>query len=164
MATARCSAFATAMGMIDRVHRNTTNLGTFAKPAGTAGFTDGNIFVIQVTYLANGRHAFLENHSHLSRRKLDLSVLAFFGHELSESTRTAGQLRAFANLQLNVVNDRAERDCFERQRITRLDVSFGTCNHRIANLEVERRKNVAFLAININKQCNTGAPIRVILN
>src|SRR5690606_15907816 len=49
-----CFAFPASVGVIRRVHNHSAHSGPSAQPAGTAGFTDGDVLVVQVAHLTNG--------------------------------------------------------------------------------------------------------------
>ena len=114
MTSTGCAAFAASMRVIDGVHGYTANFGTFAEPARTTGLADVYILMVNVTNLSNSRVAILQNQAYLAGGKLDLRILALFGHELCKCTCTPGKLSTFSDLELNVVDNCTERDCAKR--------------------------------------------------
>src|SRR5437868_11006802 len=67
MASAGGLAFAAAMRMIHRVHRNAAVMRTFPQPACPSGFPDGDVLVIGVADLPDRRHAVLRDFARLAR-------------------------------------------------------------------------------------------------
>ena len=67
MTTSGGPTFATTMGVVDRVHCDTTNLRTFAKPAVTTGFTNLLVLVLKIANLTNGRLAAIDELTKLAR-------------------------------------------------------------------------------------------------
>ena len=61
MPAAGSFAIAAAMRMIDRIHRHAAIVRPLTEPAGTPGFSDGDVFVIEIADLANRRHAALRH-------------------------------------------------------------------------------------------------------
>src|SRR6201995_585350 len=54
MPAARGAAFAAAVRMVDRVHRDAAIVGLAAQPAVTAGLADRNVHVVRVGHRADG--------------------------------------------------------------------------------------------------------------
>jgi hypothetical protein len=59
-------AFAAAHRMINRVHYNTAIMRLFPQPPRSSGFADTDIFVLIVSNLSDGRHAFNKYFTHFS--------------------------------------------------------------------------------------------------
>ena len=51
------AAFTTTVRVIHRIHRHTAVGRTLAQPASFAGLTVGDVLVVEVSDLPNGRHA-----------------------------------------------------------------------------------------------------------
>src|SRR5271155_3729582 len=115
-------ALATAVRMVNRVHRNSTHMTALAEPSRAPGLADRNIFMVEIADLADGGAAIRLHHPLLARRQLEQRHLALFGHQLSLHTGAARELGAGARLHLDCVHDGAERDVLEHQRVARLDV------------------------------------------
>src|SRR5512134_677633 len=92
-------ALATAMRMVDRVHRHTTGLRTLAKPAITTGFADLDILMISIADLPDGGTALLQHQANLAGWHPQLRVLAFLGSNHGVGAGAAGQLPPLANLE-----------------------------------------------------------------
>src|SRR5215475_5059127 len=50
-------SLAATVRMIDRVHRYPADMGTSSHPPHASGLPNGNIFMISISHLADGRHA-----------------------------------------------------------------------------------------------------------
>src|SRR5882724_2905912 len=82
MPSARSLAFTTAMRMVDGVHGNAAVMRTFSHPARSSRFSPGDVFVIRVPNLSDGRQAVLKHFARFARRQLDQRVVAFLCDEL----------------------------------------------------------------------------------
>lgn len=162
MAAPRSSSFAPSMGVVYRVHGNTTNLWTFAKPAGTAGLPNGNVLVIYIPYLSNRGDTVHENHPYLTRGEFHLGIFPLLGHELGKGTGAPHKLSAFTHFQLDIMDDRPKRYRLERKSIAWLDVGIDACDNSVAYFQIQRRKDIALFAINIVEKGNTGTAIRIV--
>ena len=105
--------------------------------------------VLAVADLADGRAAVEVDPAHLARGQADLRLVAFLGHQLRRGAGRAHQLRALADLQLDVVDHRADRDEAQRQRVAGLDVGVARRDDRVADREAVGREDVALLAVGV---------------
>src|SRR4051812_2734374 len=164
MAAARGLAFTAAERVVDRVHRDATHVRPLAKPAAAAGLADRHVLVIEVADLPDRGVALDENLAHFARRHLHGGVVAFLGHQLHRRSGAARDLAALARLQLHVVDQRAERNALQRQRVARQDVDRGTGHDRVAHLQADRMQDVALLAVGVGQQRNARRAVRVVLD
>src|SRR5215469_9176687 len=67
MTAARGAAFAAAMRMVDRVHRDAAHRRLLAEPAIAAGLADRDVLLIRIRDRADRRHALGAHHAHLAR-------------------------------------------------------------------------------------------------
>src|SRR5258708_23731026 len=116
--SARGLTFTTTVRVIDGVHRDTAVGGANTLPAITAGLADGDVLVVGVADLADGRHALDEDLAGLARWQLEQSVFAFLGDELDSGTGGAGPLRTLAGTELDVGHRRTGGDALPRKRIS----------------------------------------------
>ena len=135
LTTNRGVTFTTAMRMVVRVHRNTAVSRTDTKPTGTAGFTKGQVFVIQVADFADGCTAVDVDLTELTRGETEQGIAAFLSHELDTSASRTAKLTTFADFHFDVVDHGTKGDIEERQRVADLDISFGTAYDDIADLQ-----------------------------
>ena len=108
MAPSRSPTFSSAVGMINRIHHNSTDLGAAAQEASPTRFPQGNLSMIQVAHLTHSRAATIQDHTDFARGKLDLHIAFFLGHQLTVSPRGTYDLAALADLHLYVVHHRSK--------------------------------------------------------
>src|SRR6202023_1032188 len=106
-------ALATAMRMVNRVHRDSTHMTALAEPSRAPGLADRNIFMVEIADLADSRAAIRLHHPLLARRQLEQRHLALFGHQLRLHTGAAREFRTGAGLHLDRMHHGAERDVLE---------------------------------------------------
>src|SRR5690606_31299201 len=91
---ARGAAFAAAVRVVDRVHRNAAHRRADALIAHAARFTEVLVRVVGVRHGADSGHAFLTHQTQFARRKADLRVGTVAADELGIGARGARQLAA----------------------------------------------------------------------
>src|SRR5439155_10614718 len=106
MAPARRLAFAAAMRMVDRVHRDATHRRPPAEPAIAAGLADHDVLVIGVRHRADRRPAFGAHHAHFARGHAQEGIALVAPDQLNIGSGRAGELTALAWLHLDIVDDR----------------------------------------------------------
>src|SRR5579885_901045 len=131
--TAGCITFTAAVRMIHGVHRNAANVRTNSTPSRASGFTERDVFVLDIANLTNRRHTVDDHATNFARRQAQLRVIAFLRNQLGRRTGAANHLSAFTRSQLDIVNLRAERNVTKRKRISDDDVSFGSGNHSLSD-------------------------------
>src|SRR5215831_13309100 len=157
-------AFATTVRMVARVHGRAADCRADAKMASSAGFTDADRGVLGVAHLAQRGHALDVHQAHLAGRQADLRPAALLGHQLRAHARAAHHLAASAGLELDVVDDGADRDVSERQRVAGRQVSFGAGAQARADAHAHRRQDVAALAVLVLQQSNPRAAVGVVFD
>src|SRR5258708_15127154 len=105
--SARGLPFTTTVRVIDRVHRDTAVGGANTLPAIASGLADGDVLVVGVANLSDGRHALDEDLAGLARGQLEERVVAFLGDELNLGSGRAGHLCTLTGAKLDVVDRRA---------------------------------------------------------
>src|SRR5262249_26856107 len=90
--------------------------------------------------------------------------ISLFGQQLSQGAGAPAELPPLARLELDVVDQSAERNVSDRQRIARQDVGLRTRHDRVAGLEAERRDDVALLSVSVVQQRNARRSIRVVFD
>ena len=93
-----------------------------------------------------------------------MSVTAFLRDQLRRRAGASRHLRALAGTKFDVVNRRAERNIFQRQRVADEDVRFGTGHNGHADLQSNRLKDVAVLAVGVAQQSDKRRTIRIVLD
>src|SRR3990170_1300594 len=100
-----------------------------------AGLAKLDIGVVGVADLTDRGITRLPDQSHLARRQTDGGVDAFFAQHLSGGPGRANELAAASFLELDVVNQRAERNARQRQAVARPDLSLGPGHELVADLQ-----------------------------
>ena len=127
-------ALAAAEGVVDRVHGHATGLGADALPAVAAGLADADQLGLGVADLAEGGPAVDRHPAHLGGGQAQGGVVALLGDELDAHAGAAGDLAAAAGLELDVVDDRADRDVAHRQGVAGPDVGALAALQHVADL------------------------------
>src|SRR5262245_40603357 len=157
-------ALAAPHRVIDGIHDGAADSGAKALPADAPGLAHRDVFMVEIADLADRGHAVELDPTDLARGQLDVGLIALLGEELRQRARAPAQLSALARLELDVVDERAERDVAKREGIARQDVGLGPGHDRVARLEPERRDDVALLAVAIEEQGEAGRAVRIVLD
>ena len=139
MTSTRSLTFTTTVRVIHRVHRDAANCRTHASPALRTGLAKLTQAVLGVAHFAQGRAALGQDLAHFARAKTQGGVVTFTSNQLSASTGTASNLRAFTRLQFDTVNGRTERDVTQRQGIAFLDRRVDTRFQHVTGADALRR-------------------------
>src|SRR5664279_6428199 len=158
------AAFAAAVRVVDRVHRDAAHRRADALPALRAGLAVVAQAVLFVAHLADRRPAIDVDAAHFARAQPELRVGALTRQQRHGGAGGAGDLRALAGQHLDAVDDRADRDVPDRQRVAGLDRRLGARQDRRADLEAARRDHVATLAVGVHHQGDVRAAVRVVLD
>src|SRR6266700_2626627 len=157
-------ALAATHGVIDGIHHRPADGGPEALPAHPARLAHGDVFVIEISHLAHGGHAFELDLAHLARGELEVGVIAFLGQELGEGARAPAELPALARLQLDVVHERAEGDVPDGQGIARQDVGLRPGHAHVTRLEAEGGDDVALLTVLVVEERDARRAARIVLD
>src|SRR5690606_11050631 len=155
---------ATAMRMVDRVHRRAADGRLDAAPAAGTGLAQLLEVVLDVADLTDGRAALGRDLAHLARTQAERGVDALAGHQLDAGAGGAGDLRALARLHLDAVHRRTDRDVAQRQRVARLDRRIVARDHLVARLQALGGDDVAALAVDIAQQRDVRGAVGVVLD
>ncbi len=118
--------------------------------------------MIEIADLADSRAAIRLHHPLLARGQLEQRHLALFGHQLRLHTRAARELGAGARLHLDRMDDGAERDVLEHQRVAGLDVGILARLDLRADFEAVGREDVSLHAVGIMQQRDICGAIRIV--
>src|SRR5699024_4735690 len=135
-----------------------------ALPPHPAGLAPADVGLLGVAHLADGGAAASIHVPDLPGGHPQLCVRTLLGDQLHAGAGRAGDLRPATGLQLDGVDDGADRDVAQRQVVPRLDVGRGTLLHRVALTEPVRRDDVALLAVGVVQQRDAGGAVRVVLD
>ena len=137
------TALATAMGVAGGILGSAANRRAPAEPALAPRFAQFDIAVVRVADLADGRHAFDGNETHLPTREAQGRPLAFARQQLRPGAGRSGQLPAAAGLQLDIMHLRPQRDTAQRQGIAGPQQGHRAIADRIAHLDALRRQDIS---------------------
>src|SRR4051794_26577269 len=164
MAAAGGPALAAAHGMVHRVHGDAAVVRFPAQPAVAPGLADGDVLMIQVPHLAHGGVALDVHLAHLARGQLDLGPGAVARHELGAAAGAPHHLAALADLELDVVDHRAQGDAAQRQGVADVDLDVLARHHLGAHLQAVRPQDVALLAVGIVQQRDARRAVGIVLD
>src|SRR5581483_4946830 len=164
VATAGGLALTATVRVVDRVHGDTTDGRALALPPHAAGLTPVDVRLLGVADLADRGPAPHVDVADFTRGHPQLGVRAVLGDELDAGAGRAGDLGPATGTEFDRVDDRADRDVAQRQRVARLDVGARAVLDRVALLEQPRREDVALLAVGVVQQSYTGRAVRVVLD
>ena len=91
-------------------------------------------------------------------------ALAVAADDLRVGAGRPGERAALADLRLDVVHDRPDRDRGERQGVARLDVRLRPRGDRVARREALRREDVGVAAVLVADQRDVGRAVGIVLD
>ncbi len=162
MTSARGTAFAAAMRVIDRVHGHTAVMRLATQPARAAGLAQVDVLLVGVRHRADGRHAFGPHDADFTGRQAKLGIALILADQLHVGTGGTGDLTALADLHLDIVDHGADRNVLQRQRVARLDVDLLASHDAVADGEALRGQNVVQLAVLILDEGDESGAVGVI--
>src|SRR4051812_6173771 len=164
MAPARGAALAAAMRMVDRVHRHAAVVRHAPLPALASGLADRDVHVVGIRHRADRRHAAAMYQALLGRVEPQDHIFAVASDDLGVGAGRARDLPALADLDLDIVHDRADRNVARRHGIARLHVRMFAGNDSIALREPLRRQDVCELAVLVFDQRDESGAIGIIFD
>src|ERR1043166_4217616 len=164
MAAARRAALAAAVRMIDRVHGDAAVVRTPAEPAGATGLADRNIHVVRVRYRADRCHAAPMHEPLLAGIEPQDHVLLVASDDLGVCAGRARELAPLADLELDVVDDGADRHVAGRHGVARFHVDVLAGDHHVPLRQPLRREDIGDLAVVILEEREEAAAVRVIFD
>src|SRR6266550_490590 len=160
----RALTFAPAQRVIDGVHRHAADAGAAAQPARLPRLADRQQLVLGVPDFPDRREALAPHHPHLRRAEAERDVVAFLRDDLHAGPGAAAQLPTAADLQLDIVDRRAERDFEQRHGVADADIRARTRHDVVADVQALRRQDVAFLAVRVVQQRDARRPVRIVFD
>lgn len=164
MTTARSAALTTAMGVIYRVHGDTTNFGTIAQPTAATGLAELDVAVLFVANTPNGRATFEMDKPHLARWKPQGCPVTLLGQELGPRTSGTAHLCSATDLQLDRVHLRTDRNAPKRKTVSRANVRVSTGDDSVSYVQTLGRENVVTSSVGVVEQRQTRTTIRVVFD
>src|SRR3954470_9911650 len=156
------TAFAAAMRVIDRVHGDAAIVRAPAEPALAAGLAEIDVAVVRVGHRAHRRQARAVHDALLARVEAQDRHALVATDQLRISAGRTGDLATFAGLQLDIVDDRADRHRRQRHRIAGLHVGAFGRDDLVAGSDALRRQDVAQLAVLVLDQRDEGGAVRIV--
>ena len=150
--------------MIDGVHDNAADGRANAQMTLAASLTDAHVLVLGVANRSDGSAGVDGHLADFAGGQADLRERAFLGHDLRGGAGSANHLAALAYLDLNVVDQGAQRDVGQRQAVAGLDVGVDAAHHGVANLQVQRREDVSLLAVGVNQESDEAGTVGIVLD
>src|SRR5438128_523171 len=157
-------AFATAVRVIHRVHRQTAYGRTDALVAPGAGLAPDAQVVFEIADLADGGAAVGVHAAQLARAQTQGRVVAFARDQLHAGAGRARELRTLARTKFDAVNRRTDRHVAQRKNVARLDGRIGAGLKLVADRDAARRDDVAALAVGVAHQGDVGAAVRIVFD
>src|SRR6516225_6928549 len=158
------AAFAAAVRVVHRVHRDTADGRADALPADRTGLAVLAQVVLFVGRLADGGAAVDVDLADFTRAQANLRIDAFARHQRDGRAGRTRDLRTLARLHFHAVDDRADRDVADGQRVAGLDRRFGAGQDRGTHFQAARSDDVAALAVGVADQRDVGGAVRVVLD
>src|SRR5512137_813734 len=157
------ATLATAVRVIDRVHRNAAHRRTHAAPAHRARLADLAQVVLLVADFADGGAAIDQNAADLAGTQPELRVAALACQQLDGRARRPRELRALARQHLDAVDRRAHGNVAQGQRVAHADRRLVPAHQLRADRQALGRDDVAALAVGVAQQRDVRRPVRVVL-
>src|SRR5208282_563840 len=149
MAAARSAALAAAVRMIDRVHGDAAVVRTMPEPAVAARLAERGVHVVRVRHGADRGEALAMDEPLLAGVQAERDVALIAADDLRVGSGRAGDDAAPADLHLDVVDDRADRDAGERHGVAGLHVDLHAGDHLLADRQALRGDDIGLLAVGV---------------
>jgi len=120
------------------------------------------VHVVRVRHRADTGHALRPHDTQFTRRQLDLRIARILADQLRVGASRAGHLATGTDLQLDIVDDGADRHRRKRHCVARLDVDPRAGDHLIAHLQSLRRQDISQLAILVLDQRDEGGAVGIV--
>ncbi len=152
------------MRVVDRVHRHAAVVRALAEPAIPPGLAERDVHVVRVRHRTDAREALAVHETLFTRVQANRHVALVATHDLSVVAGRTGDCAALADLQLDIVDDRANRHGADRTGVTRLDVHVLARHDLVTRREALRSQDVALLAIGVVDQRDERGAVRIVLD
>ena len=164
MPSALGSTFATAVWMINRIHRRASHGWTDAHPTVAAGLSEHDVHVLRVSDRADSGTACGRNTPNFPGRQRDLRPLRLASNQHGRRSGRTTQTAAATCLEFHVVNLHAQRDRRHWQTVSDFRRRCFTTLHGCASLQTLGGEDKTLLAIGVLDQRDTTGAIWVVLN
>src|SRR5258706_8125065 len=116
--------------MVNRVHSHAAYRWTPPMPARSPSLTVRDVLMVEISDLADGRHAIQTELANFAGRQLHERNVAFLTEQLRRAACGTHDLRALARLRLQVVQLRSGWDEPDRHGVSRQNVRAFARRHR----------------------------------
>jgi hypothetical protein len=120
--------------------------------------------MVQVPELADRRLAVQVDQPHFARGQPNMGIVALLGEQLGDGAGCTDHLCAFSGPQLDVVNQRAQGNDAQGQRVARLNICRFSGDNQISRLQLLGGQDVSFVSVHVMEQGDSGGPVRVVFN
>src|SRR5580704_11359904 len=148
--------------MIDRVHGLAAHMTAPAHPAAAAGLADRDVQNVGIGNPTDGGDAAAMHQALLAGIQAQDHIFAVATDDLRVGAGGTRDLAALADLDLDIVDDGADRNVGGRHGIAGLDVDMLAGDHRVADREPLHRQDIVELAVLIFDQCDEGGTVRIV--
>ena len=128
------------------------------------GFTDLNVFVVDIGNLTDCSVAIKSDDSNFTGGKSYLSFAIFFSHKLCCNTCGTNELCAFAGVKLDVVDECTYGDCRDGKCVAGFDIGVFTAVDNVVICEAYGSDCVFFLACFVLNECDVCCTVRVVFD
>src|SRR5262249_33930460 len=149
--------------MIDRVHGLAARLRADAAPPVAPRLADLAVLMIRVGDGADRRPAIRAYDAHLAGGEPELGHALVAADDLGVGAGRARDLAAGPHLHLDVVDDGADGNVRERQRVAGLDVGLLAGLDRVAGLEALRRQDIRERAVGVFDERDPRRAVGIVL-
>src|SRR5262245_585652 len=156
------AAFTTTVRMVDRVHGDTAIVRAATAPTATAGLAIVHVAVVRVRHSADRCKARAVHDALFARIEAQDRHALVAPDELGIGAGRPRDLATLARLQLDVVDDGADRHRRKRHGIARLHVHGLARHDLVTGGDALRRQDVGELAVLVFDQRNESGPVRII--
>src|SRR5256714_526958 len=157
-------ALTAAERVVDGVHGHAPGVGTAALPPVPTRLAQRDQLGLGVAHGPDGGPAVGGDPPHLGRREPQGGEVALLGHQLDAHPRAPGDLAPGAGLQLDVVDDRTDRDITHGKSVTRADLGALPRLEHVAHVHPGRGQDVALLTVDVVEQADPGVAVGVVLD
>src|SRR5262249_35913323 len=152
------------MRAVDLVHGYAAIVRHPPEPALAPGLADRNVHVVRIRHGAHRCHAPTVHQALLGGIESQNDIFAVATHDLRISTRRARYLAALADLDFDVVDDRADGNVADRHGIAGLHVDVLAGYHRIAGRKPLWCKNIGEFAVSVFDQRDEARAIWIVFD
>jgi hypothetical protein len=164
VATTSSTSFTTTMGVIDRVHRNATNMWAATEVTRTSSLTQVQVAVIRIAHAAYRSTALDMDFTDFTGRQLKQSVAALLRLKLCTRSSGADHLATLSWLQLDVVQDGTQWDVLQLQCIARLNIRVSRTYNLVSDIQLVGAKDIGLRTVSVVQESNVRRAVWIILD